>query len=182
MRDTVGSPIFIRLGSRMRGPAGAPVGVIRRINISNIVSSSSSSLICSMIAGIPNHKIENVKFSNILLQHSGGGTRIDAARQWEEKEKEYPEPNMFGNTPAFGLLIRHAEGIEISNYRVISAAEDARPCFLLEDVEHLDFLNIKTDHTSNTPMFILNNVKDFSIVQCKSLPDTHIAEANHKEL
>jgi polygalacturonase len=25
MRDTVTSPIFIRLGSRMRGPAGAPV-------------------------------------------------------------------------------------------------------------------------------------------------------------
>jgi polygalacturonase len=182
MRDTVGSPIFIRLGSRMRGPAGAPAGAIRRINISNIVSSSSSSLICSMIAGIPNHKIENVKLSNILLQHSGGGTKIDAARQLEEKEKEYPEPNMFGNTPAYGLLIRHAEGIEVSSYKVISAAEDARPCFLLEDVEHLDFLNIKTDHASKAPLFILNNVKDISVVQCKSLPDTEIAEAEHKEL
>jgi polygalacturonase len=182
MRDIVASPIFIRLGSRMRGPAGAPVGVIRRINISNIVSSSSSSLICSMIAGIPYHKIENVKLSNILLQHSGGGTKMDAARQLEEKEKEYPEPNMFGNTPAHGLLIRHAEGIEISNYRVISAAEDARPCFLLADVERVDFLNIKTARASNAPVFILNNVKDFSAVQCQSVPDTQIAEVIHKEL
>ncbi len=34
MRGTVASPIFLRLGSRMRGPAGVPVGSIRRVNIS----------------------------------------------------------------------------------------------------------------------------------------------------
>jgi polygalacturonase len=181
MRDTVGSPIFIRLGSRMRGPAG-PVGAIRRVNISNIVSSSSSSLICSTLTGIPNHSIEDVKLSNILLQHSGGGTRIDAARQMEEKEKQYPEPNMFGNTPAHGLMIRHAEGVEIRDYKVIAAAEDARPCFLLDAVERVDFSNIKTDRAANKPVFILDKVKDFSVVQCTSLPDTQIAEASHEEL
>jgi hypothetical protein len=37
---------------------------------------------------------------------------MDAARR--QKEKDYPEPNMFGNTPAHGLLIRHAAGIETS--------------------------------------------------------------------
>jgi len=57
-----------------------------------------------MLAGIPNHRIENVKLSNILLKHSGGGTKNEAARRPEEKE--YPEPNMFGNTPAHGLLDR----------------------------------------------------------------------------
>jgi polygalacturonase len=182
MRDTVASPIFIRLGSRMRGPAGAPVGAIRRVNISNIVSSSTSSLFCSMIVGIPEHRIENVKLSNILLQHSGGGTTIDAARQLEEKERVYPEPNMFGNTPAHGLLIRHAQDIEISDYKVIAVAKDARPCFFLDGVERVDFLNIKTDRTVNTPVFILDKVKDFSVAKCKSLPDTKIAEAGHKEL
>jgi polygalacturonase len=182
MRDTVASPIFIRLGSRMRGPAGAPVGAIRRVNISNIVSSSTSSQFCSMIVGIPKHRIENVKLSNILLQHSGGGTKIDAARQLEEKESEYPEPTMFGNTPAHGLLIRHAQGIEINDYKVIAASGDARPCFLLDGAERVDFLNIQTDRAEDTPIFILDKVKDFSVVGCKSLPDTRIAEANHKEL
>ena len=184
MRDTVASPIFIRLGSRMRGPAGVPVGAIRRVNISNIVASSASSLICSMIAGVPNHKIESIKLTNILLQHSGGGTKIDAARQLEEKEKEYPEPNMFGNTPAHGLLIRHAEDIEISNCKVIAATEDARPCFLLDDVERADFASIKTDRKADTttPVFILENVKDFRVVHCNTLRDTEIAEAKHTEL
>jgi len=181
MRDTVASPIFIRLGSRMRGPAGTQVGAIRRVNISNVVSSSGSSLMCSMLAGIPNHRIENIKLSNILLKHSGGGTKNEAARRPEEKEKEYPEPNMFGNTPAHGLFIRHAEGIEVSGYKVI-APHDARPCFALVDVEHVDFSNVKTDRAADTPVFVLDHVKDFRVTSSASLPDTQVAEARHKEL
>src|SRR6266566_1629463 len=38
MRDVQNAPIFLRLGSRMRGPAGTPVGKLRRVNISNIVA------------------------------------------------------------------------------------------------------------------------------------------------
>jgi polygalacturonase len=182
MRDIVASPIFIRLGSRMRGPAGAPVGTIRRVNISNIVSSSTSALICSIITGIPNHKIENVRLSNILIQHSGGGTKIDAARQLEEKEKQYPETDMFGNTPAHGLFIRHVKDIEIDNYKVMTAASDARPCFLLQDVERVDFANIKSDRAAEAPVFILNGVKDFSAVRCNRLFDAEITEANHMQL
>jgi polygalacturonase len=181
MRETVASPIFIRLGSRMRGPAAAPVGAIRRINISNLVSSSTSSLMCSMVAGIPGHKIENVRLSNILLQHPGGGTRYEASRQLEEKEKEYPEPNMFGNTPAHGLFIRHAQDIEVSGYRVI-APRDNRPCVSLVDVAGADFFNIKTERTADAPVFVLDHVQDFRLTGCPFLPDTQLMDANHKEL
>jgi polygalacturonase len=112
MRDTVASPIFVRLASRMRGPAGVPIGSIRRVNISNVVSLNGSSKICSMIAGIPEHPIEDLKISNILIQHPGGGTKQEAEIHLEEKEKAYPEPTMFGTTPAHGLPIRHAKGID----------------------------------------------------------------------
>jgi len=182
MRETVGAPIFLRLGSRMRGPAGVPVGAIRRVNISNIVSSNASSQICSMISGIPNHKIEDVKISNVLVQHPGGGTKKDAATQLEEKEKEYPEPTMFGTTPAHGLLIRHAEGIEVSDFKMIVQIEDARPCIVLDDVDHVDFFNIKPAQAPDIPVFVLNKVKDFSVVKCKSLANAEVAETNHKEL
>jgi len=181
MHDTVASPIFMRLGSRMRGPAGAPIGAIRRVNISNIVSSSTTALNCSMIAGIPDHRIKDVKLSNILLSHSGGGTKYEAARQLDEKEKEYPEPNMFGNSPSHGLFIRHAQDIEVSNFKVI-APKDFRPCFFLVDAERVDFLSVKADRAANTPLFILDQVKDFRAVNCAFLPDTQVAEANHEEL
>ncbi len=182
MRDTVDSPIFIRLGSRMRGPAGTPMGAIRRINISNIVSSSKSSLVCSMITGIPDHRVEDIKISNVVIQHAGGGTGIDAARSVEEKEREYPEPNMFGNTPAHGFLIRHAAGIEIHGCKVIAAAADARPCFLLDDVAQVDFSNVKRDVPPGTPTFMLKDVKEFSVTGCNAVPDTRIVEAKHREL
>src|SRR5579871_6911203 len=36
MRDVFEAPIFVRLGARMRGPSGVPVGTIRRLILSNI--------------------------------------------------------------------------------------------------------------------------------------------------
>jgi polygalacturonase len=182
MRETVGAPIFLRLGSRMRGPAGVPIGAIRRVNISNIVSFNASSQICSMITGIPNHIIEDVKLSNILVQHPGGGTKKDAAIHLEEKPGEYPEPTMFGTTPAHGLIVRHAAGIEVSDFKVVAKASDARPCVILDDVEHVDFFDLKPGQPPGTPVFVLNNVKDFSMARSKPVADTDVAETEHKEL
>src|SRR5215472_15969182 len=182
MRGTVDSPIFLRLGSRMRGPAGAPVGTIRRVNISNIVSSSNSSDICSMIAGIPGHNIEDVKISNVLVQHSGGGTKRDAALQLAEKEKEYPEPNMFGTTPAHAFYIRHARRIEISNFKIVAEEKEERPCFILEDVEGVEFSSIKFPESQQGPKFVLVGVKDFAIVDSRPLADTQLEESAHQEI
>jgi polygalacturonase len=137
---------------------------------------------CSMIAGIPGYKIENVKLSNILFQHSGGGTKIDAARQLEEAEKGYPEPTMFGNTPAHGFFIRHAKDIEINQCKILCSNKDARPCFVLDDVEQIDFCNIKADQAGATPLFILKDAKNVRVEKCNSLPDTEVAAATHKEL
>jgi len=182
MRGTVDSPIFLRLGSRMRGPAGAPVGTIRRVNISNIVSSTNSSKICSLIAGVPGHNIEDVKISNVLVQHSGGGTKRDAALQLAEKEKEYPEPNMFGTTPAHAFYIRHARRIEISNFKIVAEEKEERPCFILEDVEGVEFSSIKFPESQQGPKFVLVGVKDFAIVDSRPLADTQLEESAHQEI
>ena len=182
MRGTVASPIFLRLGARMRGPAGVPVGSIRRVNISNIVSSSGSSEICSMIAGIAGHPIEDVKISNILIQHPGGGTRKDAALQLPEKEKEYPEPTMFGTTPAHAFFIRHAKSIEISDFKILTQDKEERPCFILEDTDGVEFTNIKFPEGQQTPRFVLADVKNFSVQRSPSVPDTEIKEAKRQEI
>ena len=73
MRDIVDGPIFIRLGDRMRGPEGVPVGVLRRVIISNIVCSNAASNISSLFTGVAGHPVEDVKLSNILIEHRGGG-------------------------------------------------------------------------------------------------------------
>jgi polygalacturonase len=43
MREVMSAPIFLRLGARMRGPAGAAVGALRRVILSNITCSCASS-------------------------------------------------------------------------------------------------------------------------------------------
>jgi polygalacturonase len=95
MRDIASAPIFLRLGSRMRGPDNTPVGTLKRVIISNLVCSNSVSGLGSIISGIPGHPVEDVKIANIQVLHQGGGTREDAAYQPPEYEETYPEPTMF---------------------------------------------------------------------------------------
>ena len=89
---------------------------------------------------------------------------------------------MFGTTPAHGFLIRHAKGIEISDLKIRLEEGDARPSFILQDVEQADFSNIKSPKMPDVPEFVLDDVRDFSVLRSKPVPDTQIAETKHQEL
>ena len=182
MRDIVDVPLFLRLGSRMRGPAGTPVGELRRVNISDIVVSNCASRQASIISGIPGHYIEDVKLSNILVLHQGGGTRQDAAIQPPEIENVYPEPNRFGPMPAHGFFIRHVKGISMRDVELKCIKEDLRPPMLLEDVHGADFVHLKAAHAPDVPTFVLKNVEDFNLYESKPLPDTQLDKVEDKTL
>jgi len=182
MRDVVGAPIFLRLGARMRGPAGTAVGVLRRVILSNISCLCAGSRIGSILAGIPGHPIEDVKISDVMIVHPGGGTNEDALRQLAENEKEYPEPSMFGTTPAHGFFIRHARGVEMAGIKIEHASADLRPAFVIDDVESADFGRIKVVPTAGVPAFALSNVKNFSVYRSKPVPDTELASAEKTEI
>lgn len=183
MRDLVGAPIFVRLGARMRGPANVPAGVLRRVMLSNVTCQSAASPpICSILAGIRGHPIEDVKLSDITIFHQGGGSKEDSLRQPPEKEKDYPEPNMFGTTPAHGFFIRHVRGLEMTGLKVEHSNDDARPAFVLNDVQGADFGRVKVPFAAGVPTFVLNDVRDFSVFQSKPVPDTELPRADSKEL
>ncbi len=173
MRDIITAPIFLRLGRRMRGPDGVPIGVLRRLIINGIVCSNSASRISSIISGIPGHPIEDVKISNIYVQHQGGGTRETAAIDPPENENAYPEPTMFGAMPSHGLYIRHARNIEVSDIEIAPMKEDFRPAFALNDVQGASFSHVKIPHTAGVPSFVLKNVLDFSVDHRSKAPARH---------
>ena len=183
MRDITNSPIFLRLGSRMRGPEGTPVGSLRRVIISNIMCSNSVPALGSIISGIPGHEIEDVRLSDIYIQHQGGGSRDDAQTQPPEFENKYPEPNMFGNVmPSHGFFIRHAKNIQFNNIEIVSAKEDLRPAFVLQDVRGADFFRVRTQRGRETPAFSLKNVTDFSLAQSRPLADVVLDTVEEKKL
>lgn len=182
MRHIVNLPIFLRLGSRMRGPAGTPVGKLRRVNISNIVVSDTAGRYASILSGIPGNNIEHVKLSNIYIQTQGGGTSQDAAIVVPEKANGYPEPTMFGTMPSYGFYIRHVKDLEMSHVEVEYVKNDARPAFALNDVQGADFLRIKAQHAVGAPVFSLNQVEDFEIDLSRPLPATYLAQVGEKQI
>lgn len=183
MRDIVTAPLFIRLGSRLRGPAeSTKVGALRRVTISNIVSSNSASMYGCIISGIPNYPIENLKISNLYLEHRGGGSKEQASLTPAENEAKYPDPHMFGDMPSQGFFIRHVKNIEISDVQIVANSPDVRPSFILQGVDGADFFRIKTSEESGVPKFVLNDVKNFEVARTKGIKDTEIAETAHRTL
>jgi polygalacturonase len=183
MRDVVGAPIFLRLGARMRGPAEIPVGALRRVTISNLSClNAPSPPVCSIVSGIPGHCIEDLRLCNITVRHHGGGSKNDAARQLPEKEKDYPEPTMFGTTPAQGFFVRHVRGLEVDGIRIESENPDERPVFVLDDIYDAGFSRVKISPSRKLPTFTLDSVREFSLFGSRPLPDTELATVEHREL
>lgn len=182
MRDIKNSPIFLRLGSRMRGPKGVAVGELRRINISNIVVYNADPRYASIISGIPGHNIEDVTLSNIRIYYQGGGTLAQAALTPPEKETNYPEPSMFGDIPAYGFFIRHVSGIALNNIEVSYDKEELRPAFALNNVSGADFFHVKAELSKDANTFVLKNVSDFRAYQCAGVPDTRLDRVDQKKL
>ena len=173
MRDIGNSPIFMRLGARLRGPEGTKVGALRRISISNVVCWNADAKLSCIISGIPDHDIEDVRLSNIHIYTKGGGSKEQAATQPAEKENAYPEPSMFGDMPSYGFFIRHVRGIELDNIQLHTIKPDARPAFVLHDVKGVDFFRVKADRAEGSPAIVLKGVEAFSVSQSPILPDTH---------
>ena len=183
MRDIGNAPIFIRLGQRLRGPNNPPVGVARRINISNVVAYNVAPDHGILIVGVTNHPIEDVSLSNIRIVYSGGGTKEQAAREVPEDESQfYPEPSRFGTIPSWGMFARNVKNIEVSNLEMSYMTNDFRPTFILENVKGADFRFIKAPKAADAPTFKLKNVEDFSIFQSKGLPDTQLERVEQKSL
>jgi polygalacturonase len=154
MRDLTTAPLFIRLGRRMRAPAGTPVGAIRRVNIGNVVVSQAGAPYAAIIAGLPEAPVEDVRLANITIVYGGGGTAADARRAPPEQPDHYPEPSMFGVTPAYGLYVRHARNLDVHHIDLRTAAPDARPPVVLDDVAGDRFDHVRLGRAAGVPPFL----------------------------
>ena len=181
MKDIQNAPFFLRLGARMRGPEGTPVGIIRRINISNVVAYSENPKFCSMIMGIPGHAIEDVKLNNILIRVKGGAAKEQALSVVGEHEKSYPDPQEFEDMPAYGFFIRHVKNIELNHVELKLENNDSRPAIVLDDVTGASFNDVKADKRGANISYSLRNVQDVNINHCKSIKDKKIKASSLSE-
>lgn len=138
--DGVVVPISLRLGARLKTfregdqPKPAP-GKLCDVVIKN-VSAKNVGMIGMLINGVPGYPIEALTLENIQIELPGGGTAEAAKVRLSEKEKTYPEFNMFGKTmPAYGIYARHVRGVKFQNVKLSLKQPDARPATVFVDVE-----------------------------------------------
>ena len=177
MRDIRSAPLFLRLGTRMRGPSDAKPGVMRRVLLSNITSSGSSPL-PSILSGVPGHNIEDIKIHDVFLQQIGSANPATADLNPPEKAAAYPDPNMFGHLPATGFFLRHIRNLEMSNIEIQTLSPDPRPAFWLNDVDGADFFRLRVP-SGAAPAFDLQSVTNFRQFGSQHLPDKTLPTANN---
>jgi polygalacturonase len=182
LRDLVSGPIFMRLGARLRGPKETTkVGTLKRILISNLACYNAPQKVSSILSGIPDASIEDVKLSNIYIETVGGATAEDAKIQPPELESKYPEPGMFGAMPASGFFLRHVRNVEMSHVEIANTTPDARPAFYLTSVDRADFFGI-TAPPNVDGAFALHDVKDLRIGWSRAAADTTLGTVDNKML
>jgi polygalacturonase len=174
MRRIYTAPIFMRLGRRMRGPEGTPVGKLRRVLISNIVAEDVEGGQGILVVGIPGHPIEDVTLDNIKVQFAGLGH--PEPRIVPELEKSYPEPDPFGTTTSWGVYARHVSGLTVRNVAISLKSEDNRPDVYLEDVHGAEFDHFKapvwTVHDGGASAWEFKDVDGFVSQSSSNLADS----------
>lgn len=150
-------PIFIRLGNRGRKhdpDAPTPgVGRVQDISISGIRAVAGGPVGCS-ISGIPGHPVTRIHLSDLDLTFPGGGTAAEASREPEEAEDAYPESTHWGSLPAYGVYIRHAENLSLSDVRLQYQGSDSRPAVVASDVRGLNITGLRARGEMHAPSLL----------------------------
>ena len=174
-----GNAIFLKLGHRV---SDAPVGTLSDVTIRNVKvdvpagapdaayefsgppPQEPHNVYPSSITGLPGHPVTNVLLENIEIIYAGGGVPERAHVAWNapdqvpEQAGKYPEFSMFGELPAWGFYVRHAEGMEFRNCQITLQQSDYRPAMIFDDVRGVHLTKVDFGPISATPVIVLNNV------------------------
>ena len=161
-----GNVIFLRIGDRW---SKGKKPFMRNITISNVyaevpigkpdagynyegpVEDLPRNISPASIIGLPDYKIQNVKLKNIEIVYPGAGNPLYAKRGVTPAELDsipemaaaYPEFSQFKELPAWGMYIRHAEGIEFENVTFTALKKDYRPSIVIDDVKGAIFKGMR---------------------------------------
>ena len=157
-------PLFIRLCNRARKymegvPVPAP-GKVRNIHLSDIHATGADITGCS-ITGIASTPVQDISLSHITIETSGGGKLTD--KPVPEMETAYPEATMFGELPAYGLFIRYAKDIRLSDVTLRTSGKESRPGIVISHTQQFACtgISITTDKDTSAAVSIEDSSDGF---------------------
>lgn len=189
-----GNAIFIRLGQRNQ--RAAP-GTLRRVYIGQVkvqvpagkpdagynmegpVVRGKHHVFPSSIVGIPQHNVEDVTLEDIDINYEGTTKKdyakfsLDSLKSIPEVVSDYPEFSMFGELPAWGFFVRHAEGITFKNVKLSYGKNDLRAACIFDDVKNISINGLHVNKAQSNPAVIIHNstttsMKDISVAGIKN--------------
>ncbi|GAB3263395.1 glycoside hydrolase family 28 protein [Larkinella harenae] len=170
-----GNAIFLRIGERVKGKKGR----LENVRLTNIrvevpatkadagyeyegpIEDMPRNVSPSSIVGMPDALVNNVTLKNVEIIQPGGGNPLfanvplTALDKVPEKPTAYPDFSMFGELPAWGFYVRHAQNIRFENVRLICLKKDYRPAVVLDDVKQavLTPMTITDPDKKKTPVY-----------------------------
>ncbi|MCH9276862.1 right-handed parallel beta-helix repeat-containing protein [Bifidobacterium amazonense] len=85
----------------------------------------------------------------------------EADSRWEddpynvpEDVENYPEPDEFGILPAYGLYMRHADGVRVEGLRLRFDVDDTRPAIVLDDVRDAHWSDVDVRSVDGMPQLV----------------------------
>jgi polygalacturonase len=179
-----GNGISIRLGHRNREAHPGSIRNVRIHDVSVEVPAAAPdagyplagppvraphNLLPSSIVGLSGHVIRDIAITNLTLSVAGGGRRevaeipLDRIPLIPECAEKYPEFSMFGELPAWGFYVRHAENITFENVTLQTATRDYRSAFVLDDVRAAILRQVAISPGGENPVIVTHDVTDLQI-------------------
>lgn len=174
-----GNAIFIRLGHRNHTER---YSTIQRVYIGNVKAEIPSgkpdlgyplegplpkipphNLMPSSVTGLPGHPVKDIVMENIDITYGGGAQKqiaevpLNNLSSVTENVPGYPEFTMFGELPAWGLYIRHAEGVTLKNIKLNYVQNDFRPVIVSDDLKGFKITGLSVPATVQPPVIVLQN-------------------------
>ena len=164
----IGNAIFLRAGTRK----GTRKGKVENISIENVnveIRTEKNPLKAMpgvVIAGMPDQIITNIMLKNIVIKFPGGADKttvkvsIDNMKDIPEKPDSYPEYNMFGELPSWGVYIRHARDVQFTGLSITASKADFRTAIVLDDVHKASFKKLTVNEPESKKKIFANNSFD----------------------
>lgn len=130
-------------------------------------------LVPASIVGLPGYPVQDVTLEDIDISYGGGGSKdiayipMESLGRVPENATGYPEFSMFGELPAWGFYIRHAEGIVFKNVTLHYLRDDFRPAIVMDDVKNSQLNGLKIPTAKEMPMIVLNKTTAVSLNELK---------------
>ena len=97
-------------------------------------------VVTSFISGLPDHPIRNVRVENVRIERPGREDEDELPDEVPERPTAYPAAGMFGTLPAWGIYLRHAEGVTLRDVRLELTSPDGRPPLVNENLAEDDLV------------------------------------------